>query len=184
MKMKKQQAAPLSPRANAERKYAIARSSLIWILLLSVVNVVAVLMNSEYYFLFSAYVPYLVAALGVGFGAEFGTIVTVVMGAISLALLLPYLLSWIFSKKKYGWLVASLIWFVLDTVCMLLFLLLFGDFTSIIDIAFHAWIICEAVIGIKAGIALKTLPEEEPEPADMNEVTEKNVWDDLTPPEA
>lgn len=175
----------LSPRIAAERKYAMARNSLLMVLLFSVINVVAALANSDYYFLFSASVPYLTALLGVGFAADLGNTVMIVMGVISVALLVPYLLSWIFSKKKYGWLVVSLVYFVLDTVCMLLFLLLFGDFTSIVDIVFHGWVIYEMVVGVKAGIALKTLPEdEEPELASVEEAQEKNVWDDITPPEA
>ena len=185
MRMNKQQQMALSPRAAAERKFALARNSMIGLLLLSVINIVSALASSDYYFLFSAFVPYIIALFGVEFALEFGNTVLVVMGAVSVALLVPYLLSWIFSKKKYGWLVVALVYFVLDTVCMLLFLLLFGDFTSIIDIFFHAWVIYELVVGVKAGIALKTLPEEEEtELASMEATEEKNVWDDLTPPEA
>ena len=185
MRMNKQQQMALSPRAAAERKFALARNTMLLILVFSLINIVSAMANSDYYFLFSASVPYILAVLGVGIAQELGNTVMVVMGTIGIALLVPYLLSWIFSKKKYGWLVVALVYFVLDTVCMLLFLLLFGDFTSIIDIFFHAWVIYELVVGVKAGIALKTLPEEEEtELASMEATEEKNVWDDLTPPEA
>ena len=173
----------LSPRANAERKYTAARYSLLMALAFTVINVVGAILNSEYYFLFSAFMPYIVAALGVGMAVELGSTVLVVMGAISVVLIVPFLLSWIFSKKKTGWMIAALVYFVFDTAFMLLFLLLFGDFTSIIDILFHAWLIYELIVGVKAGIALKTLPEDE-EPELVNEIGEKNVWDDLTPPNA
>ena len=54
----------LSPRANAERKYTAARNSLLMALVFTVINVVGAILNSEYYFLFSAFMPYIVAALG------------------------------------------------------------------------------------------------------------------------
>ena len=105
--------------------------------------------------------------------------------AIGIALLVPCLLCWLFSKKKMGWMIAALVYFVFDTAFLLLFALLLGMLTSIIDIVFHAWIIYYMIVGVKAGIALKTLPEdEEPELASIDGAAEKNVWDDITPPEA
>ena len=174
----------LSPRANAERKYTMARNNLLLAFGFTVVNVVLALVNADTYFLFSAFMPYIIAVLGVGMATELGTIAVVVMGAISFALIIPCLLFWIFSKKKYGWLIAALVYFVFDTAFLLLFLFLFGDFTSIIDILFHVWLLYYMIVGVKNGIALKTLPaDEEPELASMDGATEKNVWDDLTPPQ-
>ena len=175
----------LSPRANAERKYTMARNNLLLALVFTVVNVVLAIVNADLYFLFSAFMPYIAAALGVGMAAELGAIALVVMGAISIVLIVPCLLSWIFSKKKSGWMIVALVYFVFDTALLLLFMLLFGDFTSILDVVFHAWVLYYLIVGIKAGIELKTLPEDEvSELINETEPQEKNVWDDLTPPEA
>jgi len=180
-----QQTMMLSPRANAERKYNLARANLLLALIFTVVNVVLTLVNADIYFLFSAFMPLVAVELGIGMATEFGTTVMVLLVAIGIALLVPCLLCWIFSKKKMGWMIAALVYFVFDTAFLLLFALLLGMLTSIIDILFHAWIIYYMIVGVKAGIALKTLPEdEEPELASIDGAAEKNVWDDITPPEA
>ena len=175
----------LSPRAEAERKYGLARGNLLLALVFTVVNVVLTLVNADIYFLFSAFMPLVMVDLGVALVPDLGTPVLVVMAVIGVALIVPCLLCWIFSKKKNGWMIAALVYFVFDTAFLLLFALAFGVFTSIVDILFHAWIIYYMIVGVKAGIALKTLPEdEEPELASLDGNGEKNVWDDITPPEA
>ena len=173
----------LSPRANAERKYNIARSNLLLALIFTVVNVVLTLVSADMYFLFSAFMPLVMVELGVALAPDLGSVTMIVMTAIGVVLIIPCLLSWIFSKKKSGWMIAALVYFVFDTAILLLFALAFGMFTSIIDIVFHAWLIYYMIVGVKAGIALKTLPEEE-EPASLDGAAEKNVWDDMTPPQA
>ena len=111
----------LSPRAEAERKYGLARGNLLLALIFTVVNIVLTLVNADIYFLFSAFMPLVMVDLGVALVPDLGTPVLVIMAVIGVALIVPCLLCWIFSKKKMGWMIAALVYFVFDTAFLLLF---------------------------------------------------------------
>ena len=85
---------------------------------------------------------------------------------VAAVLTLLYLLAWLCSKKQWvGWLIFALVFFVLDTVGMLLSIVIATD--MIIDILFHAWVIYYLILGIHAHFKLKKLPPDE-EPAFFN----------------
>lgn len=158
-----------------EAKYKNARSNLLLVLAFTVVNIVLLVAKSDVYFLFSAYIPYVLVTIGMAtcgmFPAEYYTdelagtefLPTSVFGVIlgiSLAIVALYLISWIFSKKNtVGWLIFALVIFAIDTAIMLFFSGLQLD--GLIDIAFHIWVIVSLSIGINAGVKLKKLPPEE-----------------------
>ena len=151
-----------SPRTTAQSKYNIARSNLLLALAFTAINIVLILVGADLYFLFSATIPRYAAVIGVGVAAQTGmTVSLVIFGAIAIVLTLPYLICWIFSKKHYGWMIGALIYFSLDTAVLVLFLLM-GDFTPIVDILIHAWVLYYLILGVKNGLALKSLPEEDP----------------------
>ena len=85
------------------------------------------------------------------------------VGFITVAVVLAilYVLPFIFSKKlRPGWLLFTLVIFILDT----LFMLIDGGVQSdmLIDYLFHIWVIVSLFIGVSAGYKLKKLlPEEE-----------------------
>jgi hypothetical protein len=75
-------------------------------------------------------------------------------------ILVLYLLSWILSKKnRYGWLIAALVLFSIDTLIMFAFAGLALD--CIVDYLFHAWVIVSLSIGISNALKLKKMPETE-----------------------
>ena len=172
-----QQAQQMSERQLLQNKFASARSNLLLVLVFTVVNIILLVTQSNTYFLFSAYVPYLLAILGMEmcgmfpdeyYGGDtsgfifFDTSFLVIMLVIAAVILALYLLSFIFTKKgKSGWMIFALVLFAIDTVLMVLMALL-GGFSSdmIMDYIFHAWVLYSLFSGVSAAKKLKALPEE------------------------
>ena len=163
--------APLSPRAELERKYNNCRANLLLVLIFTVVNLFTVTFGDTY-FLFSATIPMLFplgfagAVADPEFLAEMGltaqdaTTLLIVGLVIGVVLTVPYLLCWIFSKKRVGWMIAALVFFAIDC----LFLLVSFDLSMIADILIHAWVMFYLVTGVLHGKKLKNMPDEEPLP--------------------
>ncbi len=163
--------APQTQRQALVNKYSAARSNLLIVVAFSLVNILMLATNSGTYFLFSASVPYLLTDIGMALcgmyppeyyeGLEGMYIldksVFVILLVISLLILGVYLICWIFSKKKCGFLITALVLFSIDTVVMLLS---YG-LSSIVDLVFHVWIIVILSMGISAHFKLKKLPPEE-----------------------
>ena len=165
----------LSNKHVLETRYTTSRTNLLLVVAFTAINILLVLTKSDSYFLFSAYVPYVLVTAGMFvcgrypaeyYGDEyaamefFDTPVFVVLLVLALVLLSFYFVSWIFSKnKKSGWLMFALVIFSLDTLVMFLFEGFALD--SIIDIAFHVWVIVSLCLGINAGHKLKKMPLEE-----------------------
>ena len=164
-------------RQALEVKYRNSRSNLLLIIGFTVINIILLVTKSNSYFLFSAYIPYVLVDLGMllcgKYPAEyygeafssaefFGPGVFWGLLAAALVIVALYFISWIFSKNgKVGWLIFALVFFSLDTVGMLLLSEIKTD--MLIDIAFHVWVIISLASGIKAASGLKKLPIEEVE---------------------
>lgn len=165
----------VSNRDMLETKYKRSRNNLLLVVVFTVINLILLISKSNTYFLFSAYIPYAFVDMGMllcgiypaeVYGEEFlntefldPSVFAIFIG-IALVVVLLYLLSWIFSKKhKVGWLIFALVFFVIDTVALLV---LWGvQMDNIIDIVFHAWVIISLSMGISANLKLKKLPLEE-----------------------
>ena len=156
--------APMSPREEVEMKYKRSRANLLLVIIVSVVNLFTLALNGSY-FLFSASIPAIPVELAMPMTEEevvvfSDFIVPIIIGII---LTVPYLLCWIFSKKRAGWMIPALVFFSLD--CLYLFLLATIDPTAvIIDILFHAWVMFYLITGVIHGFKLKKMPEDEPLP--------------------
>ncbi|MBQ9691950.1 MAG: hypothetical protein IJV70_02200 [Clostridia bacterium] len=139
-------------------KYNNMRSSLLMIVILSVINIFAI-MFTETYFVFSAYITQLIAATGYFMAAEAGdSLYLIVAAVIGLISVLPYLLCWIFSKKHFGWMIGALIFFAVDSLLFFIdFIALVsgGDVSMIIDLVFRIYAIGTLALGIKYGLDLK-----------------------------
>lgn len=164
----------LSQRQLLINKYMNARHNILLVVIFTLINIVLLVAQSNTYFLFSATIPYYLADLGmllcgkypaeyyVGMGdvAFLDNSFLVVVLVIAAMILLLYLFSWIFSKKpRVGWMIFALVFFVLDTLVMLLLMGISAD--MIIDIVFHLWVIVSLTIGIVSYFKLKKLPAEE-----------------------
>lgn len=167
-----------SQRALLEGRYNGARHNLILVVVLSVINLVMLLLNSDTYFLFSAYLP----LLSVGIGMElcgkypkeyyeeyyseyetlefFGNEVFIASIVIAVLIIALYLVCWIMAKnQKSVWLIIALALFSVDTVVMLLWNGISSD--MIVDIVIHALVIYYLIMGIVVAGKIKKLPPEE-----------------------
>jgi len=153
---------------------------------LTVINIILLVTNSNRYFLFSAYIPFFITDLGMVLCgmypeeayADMGTLdflpkgVFVAMMCIAVIMVALYVLSWVFSKKKAGWLIFGMIFFVIDTLAMVALNGIVVE--SILDYVIHAWVVISLIGGVLANKKLKDLPEE-PLPAFENAVTTETV---------
>lgn len=158
-----------------------SRSNLLLVPIFSMVNIILMLAQSSFYFLFTATVPYQIASAGAYLcgrlpaeyytdweGGEFAPksilVITLVIAAVILGL---YFLFYMLSKNKPGWLIGALVMFGLDSLyCLYVLIITAFDFEFIIDVAFHAWVLFYLVTGVSAYVKLKKLPPDSPEPED------------------
>ena len=161
--------------AALQGKYQRARSQLLFVLVFTLINIVLLAVESNTYFLFSAFVPYFIVDFGMLLcgmmpGVSFdGTPFDFLMLdrsafpmflAIALILVSLYFLSWLFSKKdRVGWLVFALVIFSIDT--LLLFYFVGFSLDNILNIVFHVWVIVSLSLGINAHYKLKRMAEQE-----------------------
>lgn len=185
--MKTQAQAALPLRQTLTNKYNSARINLLLVIALTVLNIVLLFLEADYYLLFSASIPYYFTLFAMLFCGKFPveyyggeaeykaleaegfwpeSTLTIAL-VISVVIVVLYLVCFLFSKNlKYGWLVFALVLFVADTIG----LFLLADLTtSIIDLVFHAWILIILVVGIVNAVKLKNLPPEESSGEDVNE---------------
>lgn len=149
------------------QKWKTGRSSLLLILIVTLVNMIAVVADIDFYFLFSASIPFYLVVFGKAFDngfaegawSEIGTF-TVTALVIAAVILGVYLICWLLSKKHNGWLIAALVLFSIDTAALLL--MLSGDSSVLLDLAIHALAIWELAQAISCAKKLKAMPEEEP----------------------
>lgn len=165
----------LSTRRTYEQKYKSSRMNLLMVVILTAINLVLLVTNANSYFLFSAFIPYFIASMGMllcgrypqeFYEGEFEELVFfndtvfIVLLVIAIVITSFYLLAWFLSNKnRVGWLIFALVFFVVDTLGM--FVLNGASFEGILDILFHAWVIYDLSRGIVAYYKLKKLPPEE-----------------------
>lgn len=163
-----------SPRALYEQKYRTSRMNLLIVTVITAINLILLVTNSDSYFLFSAFIPYFITGTGMLMCGRFpedyyegledmiflDNSVFVVLLVIAIIITLLYLLAWFMSSKnRVGWLIFSLVFFGIDTLGMLFINGI--SFDAILDIIFHAWVIYYLILGISAHNKLKNLPPEE-----------------------
>jgi len=181
----------LSERERLLKKYNNARSNLLLVIILTVVNIVLIVAGTDTYFLFSAIIPFVMGTALSGIihfdsdlqafiaeenilpgteeyeyymSAEYAASEKLFYGVLvagAVIILAIYFISWLCSKKpeKKGFLISALVLFVLDTAVVVLIRGIAID--SIMDIAFHVYILVYLIMGISAGAKLKKLPAEE-----------------------
>lgn len=153
-------------------RYTTARINILLVAAFTALNIVLLITESNIYFLFSAFVPYFLADLGMFLcgkypaeyyaayfeGMEFydGTLLFVTLAIAAICVVL-YVLSWALSKKRFGWMIFALVFFIIDTMAM--FTLNGFSFDSLIDVVFHIWVIVSLFMGIVSYNNLKRLPE-------------------------
>lgn len=166
------------------KRYNNSRANLILVVVFTVVNIFLLITQSNTYFLFSAYVPYALVTMGMllcgMYPPEFyenfeqgifldNSVFYIFLG-IALIFVALYLLSAIFSKNnKSGWLIFALVLFSADTLGMFVFQGLMLD--SILDVAFHIWVIVSLAMGISACHKLNKMPKDVTETEEQSDET-------------
>ena len=126
-------------------KYNNSRLSILLLFIFSVINIFTISTLGTY-FLFSAYLPQVLISL-----AYLDPSLTPVMVILSILYILPYLLCYIFSKKKAGWMVAALVLFSVDSLIFLIDFFAYlaaGDLSFIIDLIFRIYVLASLIIGV------------------------------------
>lgn len=149
--------ANLTPRELLQQKYKNARTYLLIIILFTVLNVVLLITGSDTMMLFSISVPYYAVVMGYFMGEQTMLVTGCVIAAV---MLVVYLLCWIFSKKRTGWLVAALVLFIVDTLVMGGMYLLASEASGIMDVLIHALVLYYLIVGIHSAAKLKKMPPE------------------------
>ncbi|MBE6634269.1 MAG: hypothetical protein E7620_08030 [Ruminococcaceae bacterium] len=167
----------LSQKQLLTNRYNSARANLLLVVLFTLLNVVLLFVNADYYLLFSASIPFYLTLYAMLFCGKFppeyygdayeewaaggfypDTVLYAALVIVAVILAI-YLLSFFLSKNgKSGWLVFALVLFIADTIG----LFLMADLgNAILDLVFHAWVLGILISGISAASKLKKLPEEE-----------------------
>ncbi len=161
----------LSPRAVQENNLRNARINLLVVVLISAINILMVFLDDGRFYIFSAYLPYFLTALGAlltgrlsdewypeGRGDMLPNAFLIAMIALSVIIVAVYFVCWLLSKKHSAWYIVTLALFAVDTLIMIF---LEGFYLeSIVAIAFHAWVIYYMVMAINASSKLKNMPIE------------------------
>ncbi len=138
----------------SEVKYRSMRMTLLAVLLFSVINIFFLLGDS--YFLFSAYLSQIISYSGVLLYRESGEIFFYIICAfLAFLTLVPYLLCFIFSKKRVGWMIAALAFFAIDSVIFTVDLISYPQINSIIDIIFRVYALVSLSLAVKYGLDAK-----------------------------
>lgn len=153
----------LTPAEQLQQKFKSSRANLLLVIILTIVNIVLFFFGSETMLLFSISVPYYAVILASVFEIPQVLVIGCVIAAVVLVL---YFLCWLLSKKHPGWLIAALVLFIIDTLVLAWLYISISEFSGIVDVVFHIWILYYLVIGIRSSRKLKDLPPEEMEPVE------------------
>ncbi len=149
------------PRSVIEQRYTSARQNLFLMILLTAVNLIAMALGADWMMLFSASVPYFTLMFSL---PSFGLIPLPIGAVITVLAVGLYLLTWIMSKKHYGWMIAALVMFSLDMLLMLgmnlFFYLAMGETLSVLQILIQIWVLYYLIIGVRYGYLRTVVPEE------------------------
>ena len=143
-----------------------ARSNLLLVVIITMVNVFLIIFRANISFLFSATFPALSVAIGDAIAEINGNMYYILGIVVAFLAIAIYFVCYLFSKKYQMWILVALIFFTLDTFVLLgLFIISLADdfnfFDLIFDIAFHAWILYYLIIGVKSWVELRKLPPVE-----------------------
>ena len=158
-----------------EKVYQSARYAIIFLIALTAVNIILSAAGSSRYFVSSVFLSYFMVTLipKTGLGV-----------AIAAAILVPYLLAFFLSKKKHVWMIVALVLFVLDTLFVIFIMFVLhrigeSPWSMLLDIALHAFVIFELVMGVKYGKAA-TEAAEEAEEGTVLPHDEDGVYNEVT----
>ncbi len=169
----------MTSRETYERNLRTARGEILVVAVLSVINVLTVLAKQDFFFYFSASVPFYLALFfaeicgmrseafyeefyGPGEYAFYDASIFYVVFVVALLLAALYFLFWFMSRKSRGWALATLIVYSLDLVGHLFFCaFIYGfDLTDVLVLLFHALVIYSMVQVVRAWNGIQSSPTQ------------------------
>lgn len=137
------------------------RMDLVLVMALTVINIFSLLFGGGTYWVFSAAIPYYLTAFGYLFDDGIIGTYTATGLLLAAAILAVYLVCWIMSKKRGGWMTVALVLFAVDTAGLLILALMTDTLVgSLVDILLHAYVIFGLVRACMAVSKLKAMPQE------------------------
>ena len=138
--------------AYMQQQYSISRGNLLAAIVFTVVNLVLLLADSNWYFPFSIAIPYYGTLLGQVW--EVGNI----MLGVAAVLLAVYFVCWLLSKKHWGVMILALVLFLLDCAALVGIMVLGELYSSMtLDILFHIWVVYYLVQAVRYGAKLQAM---------------------------
>lgn len=146
-----------------QQRYNGARYNFLLLIGFTVINMIMLISNSNFYFLFSMRIPLVLTAAGIGLKQETGTAAFMILFLVlSVFIVLLYVPCYILSKRNPVWILVAAILFSLDTLFFLYAMSVAFDASMIIDALFHAFILFSLFRGYKFGKILKEIKKNPP----------------------
>lgn len=127
------------------RKYRLARDAIAFVVAMTVVNALFHFTNMGKYYLCSIFVTRIL------YTGEFGTVGII----LALAILAVYGIAWYLSERKSGWMIAALVLFCVDTLCVsgtMVIIRQVGNGTAVFNMAIeliaHIAVIVFLILGV------------------------------------
>ena len=150
--------APRSKRAIAEEQYGASRVNMVFLLLLTVTNLVMLACGADWMMLSSASIPYFAA----GFGQVSGQLLWACLGyAVAIALVALYAVCFRLSKTRHQWMTVAAVLFGIDCLFVVGLYIAFPKMMSVWDLLVHAWVMFDLIKGVVNAHKLKTLPVDD-----------------------
>jgi len=129
---------------------------------LTIINIFLEAVGVDWHFLFSANIPLFL----LHFVGEINLAVGMVLALVITSF---YIFCWHFSKKNGAWIVVALVFFAIDGLVLISFLLLAGlvgalGFSVILNLVFYVWIMYYLITGSRAWFKLSAMPVDYYEP--------------------
>jgi hypothetical protein len=151
----------MNERLKFQRQINLARSNLLAMTILTIVNIAAYFFGGNFSFPFSAFFPYAAIVFGDIFAVEFADPMIFYWGIIfATIILLLFFVGYFLSKKRHGWLIVVTVLYIIDLLFMTFIYFPDFDFSALLDYAFHFWVLYYLVVGAIAVGKIKKLPEE------------------------
>ncbi len=152
---------PKRTRAYEQRRYFTCRANLFVMAAFSLISLVLLAFGSDFNLSFAAILPLFLFSFGKEAAAQYGIPLLFPLALfLVVVLILFYFLCWLFSGKKYGWLIPALVCYGIDTLVLLSRISPQYLVSMTIEIVFHAWVLYYLVAGIVSGRRLKKAGEE------------------------
>jgi hypothetical protein len=140
-----------------------SRNNLLLVIAFTVINLVLIYFDANVNFLFSATIPQFVFNMGKYFVEQTDLNIFFIIGLIIAFLaVLSYFIFWLLARRTRVLILVALIFFCIDSL-LLIYLVFINDefnFSVLMEIAFHAWILYYLITGVKAWSKLRGITTE------------------------